>query len=285
MLEEYREEYSDFYSIINNAIRDDKLSHAYMFEIDDNIDKPHFIKTLCKALIIRDDPNKEYIGQLIDNDNYPNIKIISPDGIWIKVEQIIDLQNDFNKESFDNNLKIYVIDDATSLNKYSANALLKFLEEPEHDIIAILLTKNKYSVINTIVSRCINISLKKKNYIELSEEDLSYKIVELIEKYRIESLPYLYQLILSSDLDKKYLIKTLENVQKIYDDLLHINNGIDDKYNYFKSANLVDIDFERDDLLIMKKIESINNNMEYLKNNLNIKTFLDKVVIDVYGGE
>lgn len=287
MLEKYKEDYKEFYSIINNAINEDKISHAYMFEIDDNINLDIFIKDICKALILKGKEDDSNISNLIDNDNYSNIKIIKTkdDGLWIKKEQILEIQSDFRKESFDNNLKIYVIEDATKLNKSSANTLLKFLEEPEKNIVAILLTKNKYAVISTIMSRCININLIKKEFINLSQDDISYKFVELLEMYKEKSLPYLYQLILESNLEKKDFILILADVQKIYNDFLHINNEIEDKYNYYISNTLKDIKFDTSDELLIKKIEAIHKNSDYLRYNVNIKTILDKIVIDVFGGD
>ena len=47
-----------------------------------------------------------------------------------------------------------VINDVELLNTSAANSILKFLEEPEENIIAILITSNRNLVINTIVSRC-----------------------------------------------------------------------------------------------------------------------------------
>ena len=282
MLEKYKNDYKEFYSIMKNAINTSKISHAYMFEIDDNLDVEEFEKDICKILINSDDKD---INILIDNNNYPNIKKVQADGLWIKKEQIQEVQSDFRKESYDNNLKIYIIEDASKLNKSSGNTLLKFLEEPEKNIVAVLLTKNKYSVIKTIMSRCINISLIKKSFIEISEEDISYKAVELIEIYKAQALPYLYELILKAELERKELYEMFENMQKIYNDFLHINNDIKVEYNYFSQNKLSYIKFDNNNDLIIKKINAIQKNSEYMKNNVNIKTILDKIIIDVYGGE
>lgn len=284
MLDKYKEDYQEFYSILNNAINSNRLSHAYMFEIDDNINVDEFEKDICKFLILKNN-NDINIEKLIDNGNYPNIKTIQADGLWIKKEQILEVQSDFKKESFDNNLKIYIIEDASKLNKSSANTLLKFLEEPEKNIVAILLTKNKYSVITTIVSRCINISLIKKEFLNITEEDLSYKAIEIIETYKIKSLPYLYQLLVSKDIDRKLFYEILEKMQKIYSDILRLNNDIKENYNYFIPDSIKKIKYDSNNALIIKKIKSIHKNSDYLRYNVNIKTILDKIVIDIYGGE
>ncbi len=285
MLEKYKEDYKEFYSIINNAINNDKISHAYMFEIDNNLDKEEFIKDICKKLILKEKKDNTIIN-LINNNNYSNIRRIIADGLWIKKEQILEIQNDFKKESFDNNLKIYVIEEAEKLNKSSANTLLKFLEEPEQNICAILLTKNKYAVINTIMSRCINISLIKKEYLTIKTDDLAYKAVEILEKHQNNSLPYLYELlVVKKEIEKKEYIELFEKMQKIYNDVMHINNQIEDKYNYYDIESIKNIKFDSNDTLLIKKINALHKNSEYLRYNVNIKTILDKIIIDVYGGE
>ena len=284
MLEKYKEDYEEFYTIINNAIKNDKISHAYMLEIDDNLDQQLFERDLCKALILQKSDNKE-IANLIDSNCYSNIRRINADGLWIKKEQILEIQNDFRKESVDGRLKIYIIEDASKLNKASANTLLKFLEEPEENIVAILMTKNRYSVINTIVSRCLNISLRKNEKKEIDVNDISYRIVELIEKYGKESLPYLYQTLLNKDYEKNEYFTIFENVQKIYSDLFHLNNNLEEKYNYFSNDLFYEMNYIKDNGIIIKKIEEINKNIEYLKFNVNIKTILDKIIIGIYGGD
>ena len=69
----------------------------------------------------------------------------------------------------DNKL-IYIIDPAEKLNPASANTILKFLEEPPEGIVAILITENKYNVLETIVSRCQCLSLVNDLEIEITEE-------------------------------------------------------------------------------------------------------------------
>lgn len=283
MLDKYKDNYEEFYNIFTNSIDQNKLNHAYMLEIDENIDIKQLENDLCKFIILKNKSDK-HLENLIEENKYQNIRIIQSDGLWIKKEQILEIQNDFMKESFDNNEKIYIIEDATKLNKSSANTLLKFLEEPEKNIIAILITKNKYSVIKTIISRCINISLIKQKCSIISDEDLSYKAVELIEKYKINSLPYLYQLFINKNIEKTDLLVIFENMQKIYSDFLHIENNIQENYNYF-TKSIREINYESNCQLLMKKINSINKNSLYLKNNVNIKTILDKIIIGIYGGE
>ena len=160
-------------SIINNIVKNDKVSHAILLEVDDCDTCMPFIKQIVKLILCKEN-NKDItkincdkcnICKLVDMDNYPDLNIISTDGNWIKKQQLIDLQSDFNNKSLLNNKRIYIIKEAEKLNISSSNSLLKFLEEPEDDIIAILVTSNKYLLLETILSRCQIFNLKISDYI------------------------------------------------------------------------------------------------------------------------
>ena len=77
-------------------------------------------------------------------------------------EQILGLQNEFSTKAIESKYKVCIILNCEQLNKYAANSLLKFLEEPEENIITILLTNNIGQVLKTIVSRCQVITFQKK---------------------------------------------------------------------------------------------------------------------------
>ena len=83
--------------------------------------------------------------------------------MWIKKEQLEELQQNFSETSVESNKRIYVIHNADRLNTASANSILKFLEEPEDNIIAILMTDNIHQLLDTIISRCQIISFAKNN--------------------------------------------------------------------------------------------------------------------------
>ncbi len=100
------------------------------------------------------------------------------------------------------------------MNLSAANSILKFLEEPEEGIIAILITNNRYELLDTIRSRCQIITLNNRNGNEISplvkiknsinsisvdemtEEELNAKITDAInfinyyEKNGLDTLLY-----------------------------------------------------------------------------------------------
>ena len=84
--------------------------------------------------------------------------MIRPDGQDIKKEQMSALIFNMTKKGYEAGRKIYIISKADRMNVAAANTLLKFLEEPEGEVTAILLTDSYQSILPTIQSRCQRIT-------------------------------------------------------------------------------------------------------------------------------
>lgn len=169
------DEQKDFIDYIEHSIiKNNKISHAYLIETRGYPKQYFFIKMLIKKILTRDLSDNELIKKIefqIDNDIYADLTFINPDGLYIKKEQLLNIERTYSKKSMIDNKMIYVINQADKLNQSSANTILKFLEEPPDNVIAILVVDNKYSVIETIVSRCQCLSLKNQ-YMLVENEDL-----------------------------------------------------------------------------------------------------------------
>lgn len=186
MLEKYMDEQPVLYNLLHNSIVNDKLSHSYLFESNGNSDVLDIILSFVKEIFcpkVKDCCNCSICNR-IDNGNYIDLKIINPDGLVIKKEQLQELQNEFSKVSFEGNKKVYIINDCERMNLQASNSILKFLEEPVDNIIAILVTNNINNVLKTIISRCQVISLNKKNS-EISNNGLS-NIANVICKSEVD---------------------------------------------------------------------------------------------------
>ena len=166
MLEKYKDEQPILYNLLSNAIKSDKLSHAYLFETNNNPNSLDIIYSFVKEMMCPRDNSCENcsICSRIDNGNFLELKVISPDGLQIKKEQMSELQEEFSKVSLESNKKVYIINECEKMNLQASNSILKFLEEPVDNIIAILVTNNINKVLKTIISRCQLISLNKGNY-------------------------------------------------------------------------------------------------------------------------
>lgn len=277
--------YSDNLSVLEHIIINNRLPHAILLEVDDCNESLTTVKNIAKLILCN---NKEKsldglkcskcnICNLIDNDNYPDLKIISSDGNWIKKQQLLDLQADFNNKSMLDNKRIYVINEADKLNTSSSNSLLKFLEEPEDDIIAILLTTNRYLLLDTIISRCQIFNLKKLDYsIDQEYYDKTSNLLEYFNKKRNLFLDYKY---LNEEIfiDKQNTKKLLTEIEKYF---LSYLVGMTDEDISTRMKN-VEID---DIILYVKIIEAEKQKLEF---NINFKMWLDsffsRIIGEVYG--
>ena len=117
------------------------------------------------------------------NKSNPNFNIfdINSDKKIIDIKQIRELIANLNKSSFNMKPRLVLIDNIEFLNINSINALLKVLEEPNHNIHFILINNNK-RVLPTLLSRCINykIYLTNKECLQISNQLLNDKLENLI---------------------------------------------------------------------------------------------------------
>ena len=127
--------------------------------------------------------NNSSTFKTILNGSNSNLIIIdiNIDKKFIDINQIRDLIKNLNKSSFNNKPRFVLIDNIEFLNINSINALLKALEEPNHNIHFILINNNK-RVLPTLLSRCINykIHLTNKECLQISNQLLNDKLENLI---------------------------------------------------------------------------------------------------------
>lgn len=266
-----------FYDIINNIVSFNKVSHAYMIEIDNYEEDFNCVLDFVKLIL--DNKNENNISALIDSGNYPDLNIIEPDGNVIKKQQVIKLQEDFRNKSFLNNKMIYIIKEADKLNDASGNTILKFLEEPEDDIIAILVTTNRYKVIETILSRCQVLSLQDNSL----NADISDNIIDLV-KFIIkkDALFVNYQYIMDNILiDKVVAREILNEIEVIFINYL---NYISDKNSYECNNDIVKILSNVDIDKIINYIAIIEEEVQKLDYNVNYKLWLDCLFAKLIGG-
>ena len=243
MLDDYRDKQSVAYNIMMNEINNDHISHAYLIDENNNNDSFNivmaFIKEiLCSKLDVND---RQVLCKRIDDGNYPEIKIIEPDGMLIKKKQILDLQQEFSRSAFEGNKRIYIIRDADKMRSETANSMLKFLEEPDNDIIAILMTNNYNNLLSTIISRCQVIRLNNVDA-AVNDEELEKVVVNFIksiENSGIRSIlneqVLLFNYVSIKDRDK--LIHVFDKMIDMYYDIMKINSGS----NSIKNVNYLDI--------------------------------------------
>lgn len=256
-----------YYNLINSIVKNNKISHAYLIEVDNYEDDYKCIMDFVKLIICSS--NDDDINNMIDTGNYPDLKIIEPDGNSIKKAQLIKLQEEFRNKSFLNNRMIYIIKEADKLNDSSGNTILKFLEEPEEDIIGILVTTNRYKVIDTILSRCQVISIQD-GIMNTDCDENTLNLLKFLSKKDDLFINYQYicDNILIDKLIAKDILASLERV------LLQYLNYCSDK-NVYCDQNVVGILSKISTDKIIRYIAIIEEEVKKFEFNINYKLWLD----------
>ncbi|MDF2961910.1 MAG: ATPase [Paenibacillus sp.] len=143
--------------ILQNSLRTDKVSHAYIFTGPSGTGRRQMALAFAQALycqVLPDDACGECLDcRKVEHGNHPDLHWVKPDGASIKIEQIRDLQKQFSYRAGASGLKMYVLEDADKMTVQAANSLLKFLEEPASRVVAVLITDNGQALLPTIRSR------------------------------------------------------------------------------------------------------------------------------------
>ena len=297
MLDEIKQNHKMIWELLDKELNNNKLSHAYLFyggssnslKLETAIE---FVKKiLCENQIDGESCNNCYIYNNINNNTFSKIKIIDSSDFQIKKEEILELKKDFNKKAVEAKKRIYIINNCDKLNSYSANTILKFLEEPEEDIIAILITDNLYKVLNTISSRCQKIKFNELSTINLIQtkdfDEIQIEaVVSFIESYKKNGKKII------SDINVLWFdfFKTKEENELAFEIMLFFYEDIL-KYYYFNKIIHFPKYTEKIKQIIdnfdIKKIESKIKQILFLKQkikqNLNLNLILDRFVLEEGG--
>ena len=293
MLDKYSDSQKMFYDYFKVSFDAGHVSHAYLIEtcgvsysFNLAIDLAKFF--LCNGVY------DEKICNLIDNGNYPNLKIIGYEGL-VKKSDIVTLKSDFSMKSIDDKRQVYILCDVQDLSKSAANSLLKFLEEPDGDVIAILLCDNVINVMPTIVSRCQIVSLINDDnvydgiFVSLYDTDSDVRYEDYV-KEKVNSFFNVYLNIeekktaILADSNfydlKDYFYEFLCFGYYLYFDVLNYLFNREVKCNSF-GIDVQKIAKKNNTHDIIKKMEIIDRFIFNLKYNVNINLFLDNFIISM----
>ncbi|MDA9472146.1 DNA polymerase III subunit delta' [Enterococcus sp. 5H] len=147
------------YQQLQKSFEHGRLAHAYLFEGDTGTGKKEVglwmaKHVFCTNLIENNPCNQCNNCTRINENEHPDVLRIAPDGQTIKVDQIRELKAEFSKSGVETAQKVFLIEQADKMSVGAANSLLKFLEEPEGKVLAILETTSLAKILPTIQSRC-----------------------------------------------------------------------------------------------------------------------------------
>ncbi len=189
----------------------------------------------------------------------------------------------FSKESNYTKESIYIIVNAENMNKESANTMLKFLEEPDGNVIGFFLTNTKDNIMPTISSRCQHIEvdfdneINEKYNIDLEKyNELNNILKEYLSKIEIEKNQLiLYNKIYKSDLEKNDQKILLQMMLDIYKDLLNnkcLNLNINSEYQYLNKLTFANL---------KKKINLLIEILNEINYNVNTDLLFDRLVLEI----
>lgn len=243
-------------SILKNAVKLGRVSHAYLFAGSRGTGKTSVARILANEIECAD-------VDLIEID------AASSRGI----DEIRALREAVRYVPLQGKVKVYIIDEVHMLTKEAFNALLKTLEEPPEHAIFVLATTEIEKVPDTIISRCQNFSFKK-----IPESLLRKSISSIVKKEGFEIDDE------AAGLIALFAEGSFRDSQSILDQILSLGSKkIDsDKIREFLSVPSRELTEKFIISLIEKKLDNgIEIIQKIIEQNIDIKNFLKMVLRDM----
>lgn len=156
---------------LQNAIKQGRISHAYLFTGPRGVGKTSVARILAYAVNGLDYENEGTHLDIIEIDAASNRRI----------DEIRDLRDKVHISPTSAKYKVYIIDEVHMLTREAFNALLKTLEEPPEHAIFILATTEAHKLPDTIISRT-----QRHNFKAVDTETAASHLAKLAKAEKIE---------------------------------------------------------------------------------------------------
>lgn len=171
---------------LTKAYHNQKLSHAYLFEGDDAEAMKTTAIAFAQLILCQDE---ERCRLKVEGQNHPDFQYVMTDESTLKKEQVETLVHHMNQLPIEGEYKVYIIQDFEKLTIQGENSILKFLEEPPKNTIAMIMTTKPEQILDTIHSRCQHVYFKPMSRatfvsrLTAQDETVTAPIAELLSTY------------------------------------------------------------------------------------------------------
>lgn len=229
--------------LFTKLIQNNTLQHAYIFEGVAGAGKYEIALWVAQGLFCQN-LSEDGSPCLVCNQclriaqaEHPDVSILEPDGLSIKVGQVRAIKDEFAKSGMESRKKILIVKEMEKMTTSAANSLLKFIEEPAGEITIMFLTTEVQQLLPTIVSRSQIIHFPVRE-IRDRIEDISERDVP---NHYATLLAYLTQ-----DTDEALRIYEDEKFSKIVDMIwqwfLLLNKNKDEAFIYVQTNVMALVD-------------------------------------------
>lgn len=253
---------------LKNAIKYDRLSHAYLFCGPRGTGKTSIAKILAKTINctnLQDYLPCNECENCLQYNNKQSVDIIEIDAASNNgVDEIRELRDKVGLVPSFGKYKIYIIDEVHMLTTSAFNALLKTLEEPPKHVIFILATTEPFKIPITILSRCQRFDFKK-----ISVDDIVSRLRAIADAENIKIKDeILKEIAILSDGGMRDSINLLDQVnayvggekEVAYEDVHDVNGTLKPEELYVFICKIKNNDL-KDALLLSDSYNDIGKNM------------------------
>jgi DNA polymerase III subunit gamma/tau len=158
---------------LQNAIRLDRIAHAYLFSGARGVGKTSVARILAKVLNCEKGPSPTPCNQCSNCREISltnSVDVIEIDGASNRgIDNIRELRETVRYRPAKGRYKVYIIDEVHMLTAEAFNALLKTLEEPPPHVIFIFATTEPHKIPATILSRCQRFDFRRLSLLQIVE--------------------------------------------------------------------------------------------------------------------